>query len=244
MGRDLVCLALITVAACGGVRADATHPETRRSFDASRLRTGRFSYHTTLEGKDAGNSTISIDRTDEATYRFRNEVTGMFRQTWESTATRAFQPLSASLGLGANDNKSVSMRLVYEGQAVHGTATKADPVLGPQTNTVSARIPEDTVDQRIDWAVMVASETPSGQPFHFSVYDPWIGVSRVSAHAGAAEQVRVPAGAFDAHRMTYRIEKSSGTVQYVVWVSEQAPCFLVREDFPNGAITELTQMMN
>src|SRR5258708_7624555 len=50
------------------------------------LRTGQFLYRTVHRGKDAGTSNISVVRLDERTYRFRNEVTGAFRQTWGSAA--------------------------------------------------------------------------------------------------------------------------------------------------------------
>jgi hypothetical protein len=164
------------------------------------MRTGHFLYRTVHRGKDAGTSNISVVRLDERTYRFRNEVTGAFRQTWESTATSSFEPLSATLGLGENDEKS------------------------------------------IDWAAMVSSPLTPGQEIFFSVYDPWTGVSPVSGRISDAEQVRVPAGEFDAYRVTYRIEKSRGVEQYEIWVSVESPHFMVREAFPNGSVTELTQV--
>jgi hypothetical protein len=55
--------------------------------------------------------------------------------------------------------------------------------------------------------------------------------------------VRVPAGEFDAYRVIYRIEKSRHVEQYEIWVSTDSPHFMVREAFPNGAVTELTQVM-
>jgi hypothetical protein len=228
--------------ASAGTRPGASMVQTRPPFDASRMRTGHFLYRTVHRGKDAGTSNISVVRLDERTYRFRNEVTGAFRQTWESTATSSFEPLSANLGLGENDEKSISMKLTYDGQAVTGTATKIDPVEGRRTNAVSAHIPFDTVDQRIDWAAMVSSPLTPGQEIFFSVYDPWTGVSPVSGRISDAEQVRVPAGEFDAYRVIYRIEKSRGVEQYEIWVSVESPHFLVREAFPNGSVTELTQV--
>jgi hypothetical protein len=136
------------------------------------------------------------------------------------------------------------MKLTYDGQAVTGTATKIDPVEGRRTNAVAAHICFDTVDQRIDWAAMVSSPLKPGQQISFSVYDPWTGVSPVSARISDAEQVRVPAGDFDAYRVIYRIEKSRHVEQYEVWVSTESPHFMVREAFPNGAVTELTQFTN
>src|SRR5260370_21873133 len=122
------------------------------SCGASRRRTGHFLYRTGHRGKDAGTSNITVVRLDERTYRFRNEVTGAFRQTWESTATSSFDPLSATLGLGERDEKSISMKLSYDGQSLTVTATKRDPVEGRRTNADSAHIPFDPADQRIHCA--------------------------------------------------------------------------------------------
>ena len=192
---------------------------------------------------DAGTATISIARIDGRTLRFHNDVTGESRQTWESIATTSFEPMSVTLGLGPDDDPSSSMSLTYQGQAVSGTATRVDRVKGKMTNRVSAELPADTVDQRIDWAVMVAAPSTAGEVIVFSVYDPWTGISRVTARIGRAETVTVPAGTFPAHSVIYRVEKSRGTEQYQVWVSEDAPRFMVREDFPNGASTELSRIL-
>ena len=236
-----VLLGCSTVAAApdaGGGSPVQTPSLGRTQFDASRLRLGAFRYRTILKGQDAGTSSISITRADAA-YRFRNEVTGPFRQTWEAVATSRFEPRSATLGLGQSDDRRRSMSLVYGAGAVTGTATRTDLTRGAQTSEVSARVPDDVVDQRIDWAAVMSTSLSPGQTIAFSVYDPWIGVSRVTGRVGNPETITVPAGTFETQRVVYVIEKSSGTERYEVWVSREIPRFLVREDFPNGASTQL-----
>jgi len=234
----LGCSTVATAPDVGGGSSAQTRSVGRTQFEASRLRLGVFRYRTILKGQDAGTSNISITRADGA-YRFRNEVTGTFRQTWEAVATSRFEPRSATLGLGQNDDPRRSMSLVYGAGAVTGTATRTDPTNGAQTSKVSARLPEDIVDQRIDWAAVMSTSLSAGQTIAFSVYDPWIGVSRVSGRVGNPETITVPAGTFETQRVVYVIEKSSGTERYEVWVSKEIPRFLVREDFPNGASTQL-----
>lgn len=74
-------------------------------------------------------------------------------------------------------------------------------------------------------------------------FDPWTGISPVSASIGEPEQVRVPAGTFAVLRVVYRIEKKArGLEQYEIWVTQSVPRFLVREDFPNGARSELVRV--
>lgn len=44
---------------------------------------------------------------------------------------------------------------------------------------------------------------------------------------------------FDAYRVTYTIEKH-GRNEYQLFASKARPRFIVREDFPNGLVTELS----
>jgi hypothetical protein len=103
-------------------------------------------------------------------------------------------------------------------------------------------LPANIVDQRIDWAAVLASDLKPGQQFEFNVYDPGIGISRVIVQVGSLERVQVPAGSFEAYRVIYRIEKAGGTEQYQVLASRDTPRVMVREEFPNGSVDELTQM--
>ena len=51
----------------------------------------------------------------------------------------------------------------------------------------------------------------------------------------------VPAGSFETVRISYQIDKRSGAETYEVFVTKQAPRFLVKEKFPNGSVTELME---
>jgi hypothetical protein len=212
----------------------------QRPFDAVNLRTGQFTYRTLVDGEQVGGARITIDKLDGPVYRFRNEVTGAFHQTWEATATPSFQPLAASLGLGPSDDASISMQLAYDGSSVSGTATKRNPSSGAKTEQVRGAVPGDIVDQRIDWAAVLSGPLVEGRTYGFSVFDPWTGVSRVAVTVGPLERVVVPAGTFQAYRVVYRMNKKArGTETFQVLASKEAPHMLVREDFPSGAITEL-----
>jgi hypothetical protein len=39
--------------------------------------------------------------------------------------------------------------------------------------------------------------------------------------------------------LTYRVEKSTGAEQYIVYAAESLPRSMVREDFPDGTVSEL-----
>ena len=110
---------------------------------------------------------------------------------------------------------------------------------------VDETVAGDTVDQRIDWAaVMAFKEYVEGHEFKFHVYDAGSGNSLVSVRIGKSETTAVPAGSFETVRVSYRIDKRSGVETYEVFVTKQAPRFLVKEKFPNGSVTELLELTN
>ena len=108
--------------------------------------------------------------------------------------------------------------------------------------TIDASVPANTIDQRIDWAAVLAGNLETGQQFEFNVYDPGTGVGRVVGQVGDLEQIRVPAGTFRAYRIVYQMEKSGHTEHYQMLASEDSPHVMLREEFPNGVISELVQV--
>jgi hypothetical protein len=213
----------------------------RPAFDAARLQTGMFRYRTVVDGKDAGQSRIQIRKSDSGNFVFTNLVEGAFSQSWEAVASRAFEPISARLTTGRGEDARTIFEIAYRSGRVSGFASSRKGQL-PERLTVDEAVAADTVDQRIDWAaVMALSEYAPGGEFTFHVYDPGTGMSRVSARVNGPETTAVPAGTFDTMRVVYRIEKSRGTETYEVLVKKEIPRVLVKEQFPNGAVTELVE---
>ena len=81
-----------------------------------------------------------------------------------------------------------------------------------------------------------------GHEFAFHVFDPVTGTSRVTGRIGGPESVRVPAGIFEAMRIVYRIEKARGTEVYQILTNRDGPRMALKEEFPNGAVSELVQV--
>ncbi len=214
----------------------------RPNLDAGRLRTGSFSFRTLVDGTEVGRSRIEIRRaTDSGNYIFSNLVTGNFSQSWEAVASPTFAPVSAKLSLGEGSAVHTAFNLAYQGNRVTGFIT---PQKEPsKRRRVDETISDDTVDQRIDWAaVMALKKYIEGQEFRFRVYDPGLGNSVVSVRIGNSETTAVPAGSFETVRISYRIDKRSGAETYEVFVTKQPPRFLVKEKFPNGSMSELVEL--
>src|SRR5262245_18723001 len=211
----------------------------RPDFDGTRLQQGTFRYRTVIDGKEAGESRIEVRAISSDQYRYSNTITGAFSQRWESIATRAFGPLSASLVFGEGVNTRPMFELVYRSGRVTGTALlrRLNP---PERRPVDEAVSADTVDQRIDWAAVMSVPTLTrGERFAFRVSDPETGNSLVTVEVGETAQTTVPAGTFETARVVYRIDKSRGAETYVALVKQTVPRLLVHETFPNGSTTEL-----
>lgn len=222
--------------------AIASGQDGRPDLDAGRLQIGSFSFRTLANGKEVGRSRIQIHKAaDSGNYVFSNLVTGSFSQSWESVATPKFVPVSARLSFGQGSAARTAFNLSYHSNRVTGfIASQKDPL---KKREVDETIADDTVDQRIDWAAVMALEKYfEGKEFQFHVYDPGTGSSLVSARIGKSETTAVSAGSFETVQVSYRIEKRGGAETYEVFVAKQAPRFLVREKFPNGSIIELVEL--
>ncbi len=223
---------------------------TQARPDARRVKTGHFTYRSIDHGKNVGKGEITIRKlADSGNYAFSDdfvfsaEFKGFRSQRWESIATSEFEPVSAMLSFVQGDRYAPVFDLKYgPGSRVTGFAIARKDSKAGTRRTVDAAVPKNTVDQRIDWAAVLASDLEKEKQFEFNVYDPNTGVSRVHAQVGSVERVEVPAGSFDVYRVIYRIEKAGGTEQYQVLASRVAPRTLVREEFPDGSFDELLEI--
>jgi hypothetical protein len=235
--RRLLCRALVLASLAAGSAAEDARPD----FDAERLQTGVFRYRTVVDGKDAGGSRIEVRKSGAGDYVFTNVVEGAFSQSWEAVASGAFAPVSAKLTMGAARDARSVFELTYGGGRVAGFASAGKDRPPGERRSVDEAISADTVDQRIDWAaVMAVKDLVSGSRFSFHVFDPGTGLSRIAARVLGLETTAVPAGNYETARVEYRIEKNRGTETYVAFVKSAIPRLLVKETFPNGAVTELT----
>jgi hypothetical protein len=211
-------------------------------LDARRLKTGRFLYRTLLNGKDAGNSDISVRKLPGSdNFIYTTHVTGQLSQQWEAVATETFMPISAKLTFGDGDNMRPAFELKYQNARVTGfrLARRADVSSKVE---VDAEVQSDTVDQRIDWAAAMSQNLVPGREFTFHVFDPGTGQCRVTGRIAGPETVKVPAGTFEAMRIVYRMEKASGSEVYQVLTNREGLRMLLREEFPDGAVTELLKV--
>lgn len=209
-------------------------------FDAHRLRLGTFQYSDSSDGKVVGKSSIRVRRSGGGQdYVFSNVVEGASDQRWKAVITPNFSPLSAELTFGGGGEQHKAFDLSYSPNHVSGVAATRG-----RNRFIDRRIDEeiavDTVDQRIDWAAVMALRSyVESETFSFHVYDPKDGNSRIVATVKDIETIHTKAGTFRVVRILYRTEKAGGAQTFEVFVNEQVPRFLVKEVFPWGMTSEL-----
>ena len=212
-------------------------------FDASRLKTGVFTYRDIQDGKPGALATCSVAALDAGRYRFTCDFPA-FEQSWDTVATRAMAPVQTTLKMRTRDGRHYQMDLSYAGAHVTGeavTSGSADGKLPGSDQAVTADVPADTVDQRIDWATVMAADVRPGQDFTFGVYDAKTGVSRVDCSVSDAGMMQTAVGPVRAIRLRYTVYKASGTETYTVYTSSSFPRIMLREDLPGGLSSELVK---
>ncbi|WP_445144957.1 hypothetical protein [Dyella sp. Tek66A03] len=221
--------------------------------DATRLKTGLFAYQDRNQddGSVVGSSRIVIRRLgNESEYEFSNLATftsgflGFHSQRWTTVASKRFQPKSAALSFLNGSEVAPIFDIIYQAGKATGFVVSRSSNEAAKKSYVNDPIPADTVDQRIDWAAVIANDLEVGRHFEFNVYDPKGGISHVQADVGALIDVHVPAGDFVSYAIDYRIHKANGIEHFRVFASKESPRFMVREEFSNGVVTDLVRIEN
>jgi hypothetical protein len=211
--------------------------------------TGIFEYRDTDHGKQVGSAMIAIQRLAGsgnlrfiAKADFAEDFSGFHSQRWEAVTSPEFRPMLAKLAFLRGDEVVPVFELRYEsGKATGFVVSHRDSTQGIR-QTVNAPVPYGIVDQRIDWAAILASDLETGEHIEFNVFDPGTGVSRVTAEVRPSAELRGPAGTFSAYRVDYQMEKRNGTEHFRLFVTKRLPHVMLREDFPNGVVSELVHI--
>jgi hypothetical protein len=240
----IVALGIGILRATYSLAADAAAENAPRQV--SHLKLGTFFYRDLDHGTEVGRSVIRIERLPGGSrYRFTNDAnfaadfSGFSSQHWEAVTGSGFEPVSASLAFTRESGSATVFELTYARRRVGGFAVKNAASSNPLRRSVGATVRDDTVDQRIDWAAAIGGELTAGLRSRFSVFDPGSGVSEVQMTVWPMESVTAPAGVYAAFRITYEVTKLNKLERYVVFAAGQPRRMMIREEFPNGAVTEL-----
>lgn len=226
------------IACAGAMRCWAADPcpapadaNSRPTFDALQLKEGRFTYRTTLRGEPLGDTVIEIRRVDPTVRITMNAP--KIGQSWEASVRRSFEPLSAHLRMQSRGTP-YEMTLAYDGDKISGEERKGDTA-----TSVSATAAGVVIDQRVDWASIMALTATSGSSIAVRVFDPSTGFSAMLGLVGETHSMTGAWGTTDAVRLDYRICKRERVENYTVFATATPPRVMLREDMPNGLVSEL-----
>ena len=221
--------------------ASAADPAPR--FDATRLRTGSFTYRDSIDGKPGTLSTTTIRQLPDGSYRFTADFPA-FDQSWDTVATRAMEPKATLLKMRTRDGRHYEMTLKYSGSKVSGeavTSASEDERFPGSDAAVTGEIGPGTVDQRIDWATVMTTDRKPGESFEFQVYDAKTALSRVHCEVSDAGTMDTALGSVRALKLQYTVYKASGTEVYTVYTNAEGPRVMLREDLPGKLVTTLVK---
>jgi hypothetical protein len=236
--RNALLICVVASSHVGNAATTACAPpagaDMRPKFDATLLKEGRFIYHTTLKGESLGEMAIEVRRVGE---RFVISMSApKIEQTWKATVAKSFEPLSASLQMQGRKGP-YSMELKYAGSKITGEERDAGV-----TRPVRATVRGVVVDQRVDWAAVMAATAPAGSALSLHVFDPSTGSSPMLGKLGGTQPMRGAWGELDAVRLDYTICKRDHFEEYTVYATRETPRYMLREDMPNGLVSELIRI--
>ena len=208
--------------------------DSKPAFDATLLKEGRFIYRTTLKGKSLGETALEIRRAGP--YFVVSMSAPKISQAWKATVERSFAPLSASLEMLGRNGPYV-MELKYASSRITGKVSE-----GGFTLSVNESVEGRVLDQRVDWAAMMASSAPADSSIAMRVFDPSTGLSEMLGKIGETRSMRGAWGEVTALRLDYTICKRDHLEKYTVYATRETPRYMLREDMPNGLVSELVRI--
>ena len=149
-------------------------------------------------------------------------------QSWSATLQESFAPLSAELSMKGKKG-AYAMKLQYAGPEVTGEEREGDV-----TRPVKALVEGVVVDQRVDWAAMMAIKAPAEGSLVLRVFDPSSGSSEMLGKIGGSNGQQL--------RLDYTICKREHVEAYTVYATSETPRYMLREDMPNGLVSELVRI--
>ena len=129
------------------------------------------------------------------------------------------------------------MKLQYANGAVNGEERRGDSIA-----PVKATLEGLVLDQRVDWAAVMALKSGSQGSIELRVFDPSTGSSRMLGRIGDVQPLRGAWGEAPALRLDYSIHKVDHVEEYTVYATRDTPRYMLREDMPNGLVAELVRM--
>lgn len=206
------------------------------TFDASALQPMTLTYQVLVQGNPLGTATGTLAREGEAWVGSTTLQVGPMNQRSEVRFTNQLAPISSTQTVQGPAQMESSLR--FEGGRVTGTA-KLPPQMGGD-KTINAPVVRGTISDGMEPYLLASADLQPGKTITVPVFSVQSGsaVNQTFTVTGT-EAVTVPAGTFE----TYRVEFSGGEQSGVIWVRQEAPHVVVKQEFAGQPIAIVLQAM-
>ena len=218
-------------AAEASTKAD-NHRSHAVDFDAASLREGKFTYRLSIKDEVLGLAIIEVRHAGKDLYKvtFDSKDVG---QRWTSSFGSRLEPIAATLDI-ADEQSPYSMSLRYSGTGVSGTQSAKGAA-----KPIAAVFDRQVIDQRVDWAAMMAARIPHAKNVEFAVYEPNTGLSRLVGSSTESQPIGGVLGNVPTIKLDYTIHKDHGAESYSVYATKAEPRIMLREDMPGELVSVL-----
>ncbi len=187
-------------------------------FDPARLVPRSDSFVVIVQGRAIGGARESIERAG-AGYRLTSsqQMAGMSQSTVvEFSRTLAMTSIKQT---GQARGQNMNIDVAYAAGRAKGSATTPG-AQGMKTITVDAAVPAGVVDDNAMQSLLPALPLAEGKVFSIPVFASGQGVVKtLTATVAGVERVTVPAGTFDAWKLTI----TGAEVPVTFWISKETP---------------------
>lgn len=208
---------------------------TAVAFDLSRASLGRDSFAVMVQGNAFGGFVTEITTAGD-TLVYAERVSIPMAGVQSTTTVRAHARTLAPFAVESRSTQGGQQgetKLTYHGTHVTGTAT-VPQAGGPKTVTVDTTLAEGTLDDEMLHVITIAAPLTEGASFTVNAFDAAESAVRpATVRVVGAEQVTVPAGAFEA----YRLEVSSGRQTVIYFVTRATPHRVVKLELVGQPVT-------
>lgn len=200
-------------------------------YEATGLQPATLTYQVIYQGNPLGTATTVLAKDGSNWVATQSVSAGGATQESEARFDDAFAPISAKQVVKQG---AVQMEITakYADGKVTGSAKLPEQMGGDKT--IDTEVPAGTVFSGIETWILAAADLQVGKTVTIPIFDAQSG-NPVSASfkVGAAEEVTVAAGKFSA----YKTEASIGPQQMTLWLRQDAPHIVVKQELAGQPVS-------
>ncbi|MBA4157886.1 MAG: insulinase family protein [Gemmatimonadetes bacterium] len=213
-------------------RTDIEVRASTQRFDGSRLRPRTLTYQFTVQGNPMGTVTSTLAREGEAWVATSDLQSAMMTQQSEVRFRAADLTPISTRQTTAQGPMRLEVELRQEGSRVIGQAQLPEQMGG--TREVDTEVVAGTLLPGMDEFVLAAADLRDGATITLPVFDALTGnVGNVTYRVTGTETITVPAGSFP----VFRVEVAGGQQPMTLYVRQEAPHIVVRQEIVGAPVT-------